>query len=105
MLLFCDMEPDPDIQAWAEQARVYVVFGMERLVKNLVALAAAASLHHPPTAEEIAEEVNLVMPGGLDPPPEADSHVPDPTVLQARQLIIQHTEVVNVHTTGAKLPD
>ena len=56
VLLFCDMEPDPDIQAWAE--------------------------------EEIAEEVNLVMPGVLDPVPEADGPVPDPTVLQARQVII-----------------
>ena len=73
VLLLCDMEPDPDIQAWAEQ--------------------------------EIAEEVNLVVPGVLDPAPEADGHVPDPTVLQARQVIIQHREVVNVHTTGAELPD
>ena len=45
------------------------------------------------------------MPGVLDPPPEADGPVPDPTVLQARQVIIQHAEVVNVHTTGAELPD
>ena len=105
VLLFCDMEPDPDIQAWAEQAWVYVRFGMERMVENLVALAADAPVHHPPTAEEIAQEVNLVMPGVLDPPPEADGPVPDPTVLQARQVIIQHAEVVNVHTTGAELPD
>lgn len=45
------------------------------------------------------------MPGVLDPVPEADGHVPDPTVLQARQVIIQHTDAVNVHTTGAELPD
>ena len=83
MLLFCDMEPDPDIEARAEQARVYVIFGMERLMENLVALAADAPVHHPPTVEEIAEEVNLVMPGVLDPPPEADGPVPDPTVPQA----------------------
>ena len=58
VLLFCDMEPDPDIEAWAEQATVYVRFGMERMVENLVALAADAPVHHPPTAEEIAQEVN-----------------------------------------------
>ena len=105
VLLFCDMEPDPDIETWAEQARVYVIFGMERLVENLVDLATDAPVHYPPSSEEIAEEVNLVMPGVLAPPPPAADPMPDPAVLQARQVIIQHADVVNVHTTGAELQD
>ena len=41
------------------QAGIHVLFGAERLVE----LAATARVYFPPTIEEIAEEVELVMPG------------------------------------------
>ena len=92
VLLFPDMEPDPDIEAWAAQAGIHVLFGTERLVERLVELAATARVYFPPTAEEVAEEVELVMPGVADPAPAAVD-------LQTHQVIIQHADVVNIVTT------
>ena len=86
------MAQDPDIEAWAAQAGIHVLFGAERLVERLVELAATARVYFPPTAEEIAEEVELVMPGVADPAPAAVD-------LQTRQVIIQHADVVNIVTT------
>ena len=63
VLLLPDMEPDADIEAWADHTNVHVVFGTDDLVERLVDLAPHAQVLYPPTAEEIAEEVALVMPG------------------------------------------
>ena len=87
------MEPDADIEAWAGQAAIHVLFGSERLVERLEELADVVQVRFPPTEEEIAEEVELVMPGVADPAPSAMG-------LQARQVIIQHADVVNIHTTA-----
>ena len=96
VLLFPDMEPDADIETWAAQARIHVLFGGQRLVERLEELAAVSQVRFPPTEEEIAEEVELVMPG------VAEVADPAPSVigLQARQVIIQHANVVNIHTTA-----
>ena len=96
VLLFPDMEPDPDIEAWAAQAGIHVLFGAERLDPRLVELASTARVYFPPTAAEIAEEVELVMPGVADPAPAA-------VELQTRQVIIQHAEVVNIVTMADAL--
>ena len=93
VLVFPDMAPDADIEAWAAQAGIHVLFGAARLVQRLVELAAMARVYFPPTAEEIAEEMELVMPGVADPAPAVMD-------LQARQVIIQHADVVNVYTTA-----
>ena len=106
VLIFPDMEEDDDIKAWAVQARVRVLFGVERLVERLVELAGTCNFFYPPTAEEIAEEVELVMPGlGAAPveAPAAPVEAPAAMDFQARQVIIQHASVVNVYTTGAGL--
>ena len=95
VLFFPDMEPDAGIEAWSAQAGIRVLFGSERLVERLVELAQTARVYFPPTAEEIAEEVELVMPGVADPAPAAMD-------LQARQVVIQHADVVNVYTTAAE---
>ena len=52
-----------------------------------------ARVYFPPTAGEIAEEVELVMPRVADPVPAAMD-------LPARQVVIQHADVVNVDTVG-----
>ena len=95
LLAFPDMEPDTDIEAWSAQAGIHVLFGAECLAERLVELARTARVYFPPTAGEIAEEVELVMPGVVDPAPAAMD-------LQARQVIIQHAEVVNVYTTAVE---
>ena len=87
------MEPDAQIEAWAAQAGIHVLFGSERLVE----LAADARVYFPPTAEE----VELVMPE--EPVPASPA---DPTAaavdLHARQVVIQCAEVVNVYTTAVE---
>ena len=93
VLLFPDMDPDADIETWAAQAGIHVLFGEQRLVERLEELAAVAQMRFPPTEEEIAEEVDLVMPGVADPTPSVMG-------LQARQVIIQHANVVIIHTTA-----
>ena len=79
------MEPDPAIEAWADHSHVHVIFGTDNLVEQLLNLAPRARQLYPPTAEEIAEEAALVMPG-----PEA------PTEIPARQVEIQHAEQVQI---------
>ena len=69
VLAFPDMEPDPQIEAWAAQAGIHVIFGMESFMDRLVELAVNARVYFPPTAEEIAEEVVLVLPE--EPAPDA----------------------------------
>ncbi len=85
VLLLADMEPDPAIEAWADHSHVHVIFGTDNLVEQLLNLAPRARQLYPPTAEEIAEEAALVMPG-----PEA------PTEIPARQVEIQHAEQVQI---------
>ena len=84
VLVFPDMEPDADIEAWGAQAGIHVLFGPERLVERLVELAATARVYFPPTAEEIAEEVELVMPGVADPDEQEEGEA-----TEARQDTIQ----------------
>ena len=93
------MDIDEAIEAWATQAGVRVLFGAERLVDRLVHLADTCNFFYPPTAEEVAEEVGLVMPGLGEP---ATARAPEASMdLGARQVIIQHASVVNVYTIGA----
>ena len=98
VLLFLDMKPDADIEAWSAQAGIHVLFGSERLMERLMELATTARVYFPPTADEIHEEVQLVMPAVAGP---VAGPVPAAMDLQARQVIIQHADVVNIHTTAA----
>ena len=97
VLLLPDMEPDPAIQAWADHSHVHVVFGTDNLVEQLINLAPQTRQIYPPTGEEIAEEVALVMPG--QPEPEA------PTEIPARQVEIQHADQLQIviHTGQGKV--
>ena len=100
VIVFPDMEPDEDIEAWAMQAGVRVLFGADDLVARLVELADTCNFFFPPTAEEVAEEVDLVMPGLGNPKP---AKMPSPKTtldMQAQHLNIQNAGVVNVYITG-----
>ena len=92
VLLLPDMEVDPAIEEWAEHTHVHVLFGTDDLVERLVDLAPHAQVLYPPTAEEIAEEVALVMPGQPEPPL--------PQGVQARQVAVYHADQVIIYTTG-----
>ena len=101
VLAFPDTEPGPQIEVWAAQAGIHVIFGMERFIERLVELAVNARVYFPPTADEIAEEVALVLPEEPVPAPPADP-VQAAVDLPTRQVIIHRAEVVNVCTTAAE---
>ena len=51
------------IVEWAEHTHVPVVFGTDHLVERLIDLAPHTRVLYPPTSEETAKEVALVMLG------------------------------------------
>ena len=63
VLCFPDMAPDPIIEARAAEAHVTVLWGGDDLIGRLKELAKTQTIHRPPTAERIAQEVELIQPG------------------------------------------
>ena len=62
-------------------------------------------IYSPPTARYIEEEVAVLTPGLAEDLPRAAAEGPpaaDPPAmgLTARQVVIQHADVVNVYTVG-----
>ena len=55
------MEVYRAIVEWAEHTHVPVVFGTDHLVERLIDLAPHTRVLYPPTSEETAKEVALVM--------------------------------------------
>ena len=107
VLIFPDMQPDPDIEERAARDYVHVLWGSDNIVPRLIALTEGdvVYIHRPPTAREIEEEVAVIMPGlTVATAPEADPAevAPPPAAMElaARQVIIQHADVVNVYTSG-----
>ena len=101
VLLLADMEPEPAIEEWAAAGRVRVLWGSGDLVSRLLEVAHDVGVKFPPTAEHIRREVEavtsgLVLPGEAAPPPAA------PEEPEARRLIIQHIDAVNVYVTPAE---
>ena len=103
VLLFPDMEPDPEIECWANTSRTKVMFGTHNLVERLTALNEVQAVRFPPSAEQIDEEVTFIKAGRRP----ADNPVPVPgdgaMALTAQQVVIQHVETLNLYTT--QLPD
>ena len=95
ILVFPDTEPDTNIEVWSVQAGVRVLFGAENLVKRLTDVIATCMVYCPPTAEEITEEVELLVPGTM--PGAADT--PKAIELRAHRVIIRNAAVVNIYTT------
>ena len=99
VLVLPDMEPDPVIEEAAAAHRVHVLWGTDRLVERLQALAKDHRVFSPPTARSIQEEAELVMPGMAEPtaapptPPAAHTNGPMPRVL------IEKVEI-HVHAGG-----
>ena len=117
VLVFPDMEPDPDIVLRAENDRVKVLFGTENLVERLVDLVADEEIFSPPTAWLVDETAETLMPfqangGDDDDEPEllSDLSTPGPKPDQpgqakrignvdvsGRPAEVHHADVVNVY--------
>ena len=63
VLLFPDMDPDPDIQSLAKRKGVYVTWGTEDLLNDLERIARSRRVSDPLPAERIAREVWAVTDG------------------------------------------
>ena len=107
VLVFPDMpEPDPRVQERADNCRVNVLWGSENLVERLMEFHDVEGIYSPPTARHIEAEVAVLMPGLAEELPRAAAEGPpaaDPPAMgmTARQVVIQHADVVNVYTVGA----
>ena len=108
VILFPDMQPDRDIEAWARARGVMVLWGCRNLVGRLLRLAEEVGVHEPPTAQDIRAEVaavtqGLVAPDLLEPPAPR-------TPLQPRRqparlsLSVDHLGILNVHIRRRDAP-
>ena len=107
VLLFPDMpEPDLEIDEWAANCRVNVLWGGHDLIQRMTEIHDVEGIYSRPTARHIREEAAVLMPGLAEDLPGAAAgglEAPDPSAmgLTARQVVIQHAGVVNVYTVGA----
>ena len=111
VLVFPDMpDPDPQIQEWADNCKVNPLWGSENLVQRLMGVQDVEGIYSPPSARHIEAEVAVLTPGLAEDLPRAAAEgplTPDPSVmdLTARQVVIQHADVVNVYTVGDAADD
>ena len=108
VILFPDMRPDPDIEAWARARGVMVLWGCLNLVERLLRLAEEVGVHEPPTAQDIREEVAAVTQGLVAPDL---SEPPAPrTPLQSRRqparlsLSVDRLGILNVYIRRRDAP-
>ena len=102
VVIFPDMAPDEAIEAWAVQAGVRVLWGSHNLVERLVDMAKTCRFFYPPTAEEVREEVALVL--GAAAPEHAeerqgqDRHEQqEGEATEAREVHIHQVVTVNIY--------
>ena len=101
VLVFPDMEPDPDVELRAENNRVKVVFGTHDLVERLVDLVADEEIFNPPTAWMVDEIAETLMPflasnaqlSLLDQEQSADVCE---VKVSGRPAEVRHADVVNI---------
>ena len=106
VVIFPDMEPDEAIEAWAVQANVRVIWGSDNLVERLIEMARTCRFFYPPTAEEVQEEVRLIL--GAAAPEHEEQQEPEhqqreldrdrhePREGEARHVNI-HIDVLNLY--------
>ena len=93
VLLFPDMEDNPEIRRWAQDSRTNVMFGVTDLVRRLTELEDVATVRHRPPAYRIEQEVAVLMP---EAQPEANQAAPPrdlPTALHAQHMVIQNLTI------------
>ena len=107
VLVFPDMEPDPDIELRAEHDPVKVLFGAHNLVERLVDLVADQEIFSPPTAWQLDEIAETLMPFLVASGPSADEPEDQESEGQAgdvsvtdvggRPIVVHHADVVNMY--------
>ena len=100
VLLFPDMEEDPDILRWAHNHRTNIMLGGADLPNRLGRLDDVRTVRRPPTTQRIEQEV-AVLTGehhAARPAPAAQDF---PAALQAQHVEI-HNLVVNIYVTPAE---
>ena len=98
VLCFPDMAPDPIIEARAAEGHVTVFWGGDDLIGRMKELAKTQTIHRPPTAERIAQEVELIQPGmghpaGAPGPASAPANADAVVELPGGRLVVH----VHVH--------
>ena len=104
VLVFPDMELDPDIELRAENDRVKVLFGTDNLVERLANLVAGEDIFNPPTAWLVDEIAETLMPflvsnaplARSTEEPEEEADVRELNVT-GRPIEVRHADVVNVY--------
>ena len=84
VILFPDMDPDPDLLSWRGNGVLAMLFGQGNIVDRLLDCAQGddVEIFHPPTASGIAQELPVLMPGAghrdQEPEPEPVAAVDRP---------------------------
>ena len=103
VLCFPDMAPDPIIEARAAEGHVTVLWGGDDLIGRMKELAKTQTIHRPPTAERIAQEVELIQPG-MGHPAEAIGPASAPANADAVVELPGGRLVVHVHVHLSRDP-
>ena len=98
VLLFPDTPQDQTVEEWATQRRVKVL--SDDLIGRLLELADSVGGKYPPTADHIRHEVAAVTNGLVVPARDGGGQEATQEFM-ARQVVIQHVDVVNIHVTSA----
>ncbi len=98
MLVFPDMLPDANIEAWSIHAGVSVLFGTENLVERLIGAVATWRVNYPPSGDVTAEEVELLMPGTM----RVAAGIPEALYLHTDKVVFQNVQTVNIYITSDK---
>ena len=95
VLLFPDMEPDAEIETWADTSRTVVMFGVDNLVERLVQLDEVRTVHQPPTAQRIDQEAAVFTQERVTEINRVSRFQGLPTALQAQHVEI-HSLTINL---------
>ena len=93
ILLFPDMEDNPEIRRWAQDSRTNVMFGTDSLVRRLTELEDVATVRHRPPAYRIEQEVAVLMPEAQPEANQAAMPRDLPTALHAQHMVIQNLTI------------
>ena len=99
-VIFPDMEPDPDIEALTSGGQGHVLWGAGDVAGRLAAIAAEVNVKFPPTSLDIQRETALLLPRTAGSEAAGPSSDNGDGGLDARQIIIEHVDVVNVYTAA-----
>ena len=104
ILLFPDMEDNPEIRRWAQDSRTNVMFGTDSLVRRLTELEDVATVRNRPPAYRIEQEVAVLMPEAQPEANQAAMPRDLPTALHAQHVEIRNL-TINLYATLSPVVD